>query len=401
MFVKLNYTSSVKPAVFFRVLADIINTSTVTNVATLQARMTSASYDSSLTANFDATNSFISKTLGISNTTAHMARPANTNGYGFEFVLRQKVYDASTNYYISYSLAGDGTGSTLAGMGISLSNAFSSSEWPLTDPTTGTTASGTALVVSSVGNQIIGSTAGTNSTCMFAFISDTACFIAFNTSSYSPLGFSTLGNQTSGNYIGPIMHLQYTRRDYYNTDANGFIPVVFNNVNRSYAGLGQNNTDFTAISNPNSATNTECPMMVYNYLSGQPSNTVGPWSITGSAQQVVLGVGSRYNDIGAWYSSQIGNTAMNVNTYGSVFSTTAQARIFSNDFTQRVYPVYPLSFRRPGTLGGSISDRTEIYLFHGDFLAGDEIVFNARTYILMPVYQYSVTYRLAWAVPKE
>lgn len=400
MFVKLQYTSAKPYAVFYRVLADIINTGTITNVATLQARMTSAGYHSSLTANFDSTYSFISRNITTTNTTAHMARPTNTNGNAYEFIIRHTVYDAATNYYVAYTLDG-GTGYPLGGVGITLANPFSSSEWPVTDATTGTTVAGTPLSLTSIGNQTMYNSASPTAYTMFAFISDTACFIALNVSAYSPLGFSTLGNQNSTYYVGPSVYLQYTRRDYYNTDSNGFIPVVFNNTGRVSGGLGQTSTDFTAITNPNSATATECPMMVYNYLSGQPSNAAGPFSITGSAQPIVLGVGSRYTDIGSWFSGAIGGSTVNTSTYGSVFSTTAQSRIFSNDFTQRVYPIYPLSFRRPGTLGGSISDRTEIYLFHGDFLAGDEVVFNARTYILMPIYNLSATYRLAWAVPKE
>lgn len=400
MFVKLQYTSAKAYAVFYRVLADIINTGTITNVATLQARMTSASYDSSLTSNFDSTYSFIARSITTTNTSAHIARPASTNGNAYELIIRHTVYDAATNYYVAYTCDG-GTGYANAGVGITLANSFSSSSWPVTDATSGTAASGTALSLTSLGDQRISTTVTPTAYTMFAFISDTACFIAFNVGAYSPLGFAALGNQSSSNYIGPSMFLQYTRRDYYNTDSNGFIPVVFNNFNRQYGGLGQTSVDFTSILNPNSATNTECPMMVYNYVSGQPSNSAGPFSITGSAQQVVLGVGSRYTDYGAWYSGAVGTTTVNTSTYGSVFSTTAQSRIFSNDFTQRVYPIYPLSFRRPGTLGGSISDRTEIYLFHGDFLAGDEVVFNARTYILMPIYNLSTSYRLAWAVPKE
>ena len=401
MFVKLQYTSAKPYAVFLRVLADIINTTGVTNVATLQTRMTDASYHSSLTSNFDATYSSIVRTTPTTNETAHIARPASAVGTAFEFVLRQKVYDAATNYYVSVYSDGGGSNGSTAGVGTAITNPMSSSEWAVTEATNGTTALGTTIGLTSIsGPQVIQTYSLSQSAyTLWAYISDTAFIFAFNNGGYSALGFNTTANQTNSNYSGPHMFMQYTRRDYYNTDANGFIPVVFNNTNRTYGGLGQNGGgDMVSALNPLSVTNTECPFMVYNYLAGiVPTNSL-TWSLS-TAGQVSWGVGSRYSDVAGMYSSG-GNSTANVVTYGTVFTTTVQARIFSTDFTSRVYPLYPLSFRRPGTLGGNITDRTEIYLFHGDYAAGDEIVFNSKTYVLLPIYGIAVSYRLAWAIPK-
>ena len=114
MFLKLQYSSPKYPSIFFRVLNEIINDSSLTSISAIQSKVTSASWSGDLTTNIDWTNSQIVRTGSgttalTSNTASHIARPAATAGSdAFEFVLKQKVYDASTVYYTSLGVASTG-----------------------------------------------------------------------------------------------------------------------------------------------------------------------------------------------------------------------------------------------------------------------------------------------------
>jgi hypothetical protein len=61
MFIKLSFTADTRFTIPLRIIADIVNTSSITSVSALQSRFTSASYSATLTANFDANNSTICK----------------------------------------------------------------------------------------------------------------------------------------------------------------------------------------------------------------------------------------------------------------------------------------------------------------------------------------------------
>lgn len=406
MFLKLQFTSPKFPSAFFRILNEIINDDTLTSVSAVQDKATSASWNADLTQYLDWTNCQLVRTgtgttALTSNTQSHIARPTATSGTdAFEFVLKQKVYDADTVYYISLGAASTGA-AILSNIGTALTNPFSSSSWAVTASTTQSTAQGTTLgLTSSISAH---SHAGGNTTCytMWVFLTDTTFLYGFTGTNggYSVMGYPSLSNlQSSTAWIGPYQWSQYTRRDYWNTDANGFIPVIFSNPTRSSTSFGSAATDWTATKNSVSVTTSENPFAIYNYAEIAPSNgTV--WTKT-IYSQVLWGVGNRYSDFPM--TSSLSTASAAVQCYGAFINTTAQNRVLLPSLDgKRGYALLPITFKRNGMLGGNMTDKSGYYLFNGDYFPGDEFTYNGKTYHIIPGNGVCQTNRLGWAIPKE
>jgi len=408
MFIKLQYTVAKTPATFFRVLNEIINDATLSSISEVQSKATSASWHSSLTTNFDWTNSYVVRTGSgttalTSNTASHIARQAVASGSdAFEFVLKQKVYDASTLYYTSI-LTSTAGGVVSATVGNGVTNAFSSSSWDVTSDTTQTTAQGTLLTVTGVPGSFIHQhmAAATTGFTMWVYITDNTFTYAFTpaVSGYSVMGYPSLSNLgVAANWYGPYQYSQYTRRDYWNTDALGIIPVAYSNPNRASGAFGSSATDWTAAKNSISATVTENPYSIFNYAEIVPTNTT-TWA-KATYSQVLWGVGNRYSDFAMTGVSN--STTASTATYGSYISTTSQFRVLLPAMNgTRGYALLPLTFKRNGMLGGNITDKAGYYLFNGDYFPGDEFTYGGKTYHIMPGNFACQANRLGWAIPKE
>jgi len=96
MFIKLQYTANKNINTIFRTVADIVNTSSVTSVAALRSRETSASYHASILANFDDSNSEIIRTVDPNRVQGHFYKPATANHYRATF--RFPVHDAGATF---------------------------------------------------------------------------------------------------------------------------------------------------------------------------------------------------------------------------------------------------------------------------------------------------------------
>ena len=408
MFIKLQYTVAKTPATFFRVLNEIINDATLTSISAVQTKSGTASWHSSLTTNFDWTNSYVIRTgtgatALTSNTASHIARPSLAAGSDpFEFVLKQKVYDASTLYYTSItcpSIAGTVTST----VGNGLTNVFSSSGWDVTTDTNQAVAAGTLLTVTGVPGAISHSqiTASVTGFTMWVHVTDNSFTYAFNPSvnGYSVMGYPSLANlAVATNWYGPYQYSQYTRRDYWNTDALGIIPLAYTNPNRAFGSFGNIVSDWTTAKNSISLTTTENPYSIFNYAEVIPTNTT-VWA-KAAYSQVVWGVGNRYSD---YPMNTISNsTTAGVATYGSYISTSAQYRVLLPSLDgKRGYALLPLTFKRNGMLGGNITDKAGYYLFNGDYFPGDEFTYGGKTYHIMPGNVFCQANRLGWAIPKE
>ena len=407
MFVKLQYTVAKTPPTFFRVLNEIINDATLTSISAVQSKATSASWHSSLTTNMDWSNCQLYRTgTGItaltSNTSSHVARPAATAGNDtIEWVLRQKVYDASTYYYTTYSLSAT-SGAPTFSVGNGLTNAFSSSSWDVTTDTLQSTAQGTLLTATGIAGQA-GTFAPATTTyyTMWFFITDNTLVIGGNgvNSGYSVMGYPSLANMSSTNYwVGPLQVSQYTRRDYWNTDANGIIPVIFSNPYRNNQFFGYAATDWTAVKNSVSVTTIENPYSIYNYAEILPTNGT-TWTKT-VYSQTVWGVGNRYSDI--IMTSSLSTATATAQCYGAYINTTSQYRVLLPSLDgKRGYALLPLTFKRNGMLGGNVTDKSGYYLFNGDYFPGDEFTYGGKTYHIMPGNGVCQASRLGWAIPKE
>ena len=406
MFVKIQYTTAKNPSIFFRVLNEIINDATLTSISAVQAKATSASWNADLTANIDWSNMQLYRTgtgatALTSNTASHIARPAVSSGVdAFEFVLKQKVYDASTLYYTSIGVAS--TGGAMNGLiGPTVTNAFSSSGWDVTAATTQSTAQGTLLTVTSGVASGTHQAAGTTNYTMWVFVTDNTFLYAFTSvnSGYSVVGYPSLaGLQSSTWWVGPYQYSQYTRRDYWNTDANGILPLFFQNPNRSAVSFGSAATDWTAVKNSTSITTSENPYSIYNYAEITPTNGT-TWTKT-VYSQVLWGIGNRYSDI--IMTSSASTATATAQCYGSYISTASQYRVLLPSVDgKRGYALLPLTFKRNGMLGGNVTDKAGYYLFNGDYFPGDEFTYGGKTYHIMPGNGVCQANRLGWAIPKE
>lgn len=107
MFIKLNFTALKKIRSIFRVLTDIINTSSVDSIAALQARATAAGYHPDLLSSLNVENSQLIRTVNPSTLRAHYSRGTTATGndqWASFFTLQFFSHDDPTqSYYITYN----------------------------------------------------------------------------------------------------------------------------------------------------------------------------------------------------------------------------------------------------------------------------------------------------------
>jgi hypothetical protein len=400
-----------------RILTDIINTSSITSVSALQSRFTSASYDATLTSNFDATNSTIIRTTSPTNTIAHYTTNSNATpaSYGdCEFTLEHSVYDnTSTKFYTQitsnsvasavstyyYSIGDSITGGTISSVGL-----------PVSAPDTSATVSsaisnqikltlgGTPLAFT---NAIAGPTTsgGSNIRTFWAYITDKSFIWATtNTTSYNSGLGTTYADATK--FSGPFIVSQYTRYDYHNTNSNGIIPVMYSSPRG--AGIGWGTTsDLTSTWNPlYTSDSTNLPMRVYNLISAAPQ--------VGSAWPKIYNpyvtptVGGRGNETVAYnYGQGVGTvTNPNATSYGSPLTTTTAARFVNSTLTSNTFGLLPLGWQHTyyGNYGGNASDQGGFYMFNGDYAPGDTFIYNGTAYMIWPMYS-GYSNRIGLAVP--
>jgi hypothetical protein len=100
-------------------------------------------------------------------------------------------------------------------------------------------------------------------------------------------------------------------------------------------------------------------------------------------------------------------TVQNGQVMGQGISTTAGNKFATPALTSFGYPLFPLTFRRLGstvnvqTLGGDVTSKGKMYIFNGDYLPGDEYIWNNKTYVLWPLGTTGPANRMAYAIPKE
>lgn len=104
MYLKLQFTADTNIQQVMRMVAAIINTPSITSVSSLVSTYTSNSWHSTVTLNFDQTNSEIIRTNSPTTSVAHIAKPQTTT-YPSDFImtLEQTVYDSATSFTGSIS----------------------------------------------------------------------------------------------------------------------------------------------------------------------------------------------------------------------------------------------------------------------------------------------------------
>lgn len=453
MYIKLLFTSAKTSEQIFRIVTDIINTPSVTNITTLNTRATEAGYNSDLLQYLDSASEIIRTTdlvnsSGVNTyTKAHIARPAAIVGTGgdttgiaapFTFTLEQSVYDAlTTKYYTTvrssvYQSTNTGSirGPIQGGVGNSLTGGtISSSQTPFANASTAASsysagALGTQLTVNNLQSPVTAGNTGLQaypiayglSTNIFSahfYITDKVFKYALvsGTSSAWPAYNST-------DYISGIFSCQYTRLDNWNTDSNGILPVVFSAIKGAMTTYGVMGGLFSTSNSyspdgmtanwhkdQNSAAGYQVSLRVYNTLTTRNVNTTVTKAFTINPA-VAPGLGTRSSNQ-YWLYSQSSTIAASWSTgalewnarYGPMLFGTANFRHPSADLTTSVFQMHPLSWTRwdLGAMGGgNITEQGNFMIFNGDFNPGDEFTTNSITYVLWP----TRFLRVGFAIPK-
>jgi len=419
MYIKLNFTADKNLPIIYRIVNELINTPAITSVATLVSTATSASWHSSLLANFDAANSEIIRTgtgvtgLTTANTISRYAKLSSNGSYcdDHAWTVEFSKYDnTSSKYYIQhYGGVANSTSSTLkiatglasgtlssvTGMSPTY-DSFAASAWG-TDPTFNSSLyTGGTVITGASGASLNGYRS------FVMYISDTCMIWCATLAGTYNVGFGGTYNN-SANYVGPFIYSQYNRFDYTNTNNNGILPLMFTNTNRGGGvGFGGAVTDWTtAENNQYNTTSNNIAFRVFNLINSYPT--------TGASYPIVLqpyvnwGVGSRYSDYAGLTATGAGSTTIATTAaYGPAIFTTVGTRYPSADLKSQTYGMLPVSWRNLYyyNAGGDASAKGGWYCFNGDYFPGDEFTYNGKTYKIIPTY-VGYSQRVGIAIPKE
>lgn len=411
MFIKLSFTANTRLTIPLRILNDIINNNTITSVSTLQSRFTSGSYDATLKANFDATNSLIIRTVDPTNTKSNFSMPdIPYNGY-FKFTTEQPVYDASgSKIYTQISTNGTLGTSTYFDIGTAITGgtiASTSTALTVSDVLNSGAATGTALTMggNNYGNNtaynLVAGSGYDNVRTFWAYITDKCFFWAVtNGTSYNSGWGSTYADATK--FGGPFFATQYTRYDYHNNDSNGIYPVLYTSQRGGGVGYGTTN-DLTTVQNLayTSAAST-LPLRVHSMVSALPQvGTAWPKIYNQAVHMTIAGRTSGY--VGLNQIQNLGTaTSSSVSSYAGGFSSAASTRYPNATLTATGFGLMPFGWEANlyGNHGGNATDQSGVYIFNGDYVPGDTFTYNNKVYMIWPMY-VGYSNRIGFAVPME
>jgi len=426
MYLKLRFTTGTNPYNALKILDWCINNrpATGSNIAT---QITTAG-NATLAGLIDQNNTQVwNAGTGItaltSKTTSKFTKTAATS-HTYQFYLEQEAYDnanykhlfriTDTSSTTATAVNSDGnhfasiTGSMISGI---TSEVFSQNSYGTATIGGSGTISGNLSAAHPTNQFYFNSTnwLGTNLTGFTIFITDN-CFALFFTGAGQsiPSGVPAGIFATNGTYLrGISLAAQYTRTDPWNTSTSGIPPWVFaGTTNLNSTGNGFMNT----ISRFNSAQNlgfTTTAGMAHLYadrgINAVPSNA---FSVFPFVERIpaALGIGNRFDDSSGLTiaAGQVGTSQTLTTQHGAALSTVAGSRFISADLKSTSYALLPMTWsnRHQNNGGGSITNRSGIYIFNGDYFPGDTLVSGTKTYILWPG-SLDHANRIALAVPRE
>lgn len=393
-----------------RVLADIINTPTVTSIATLRTRATAASYDSSLLNLLDDTNSYIYRTNDPTNVVSHISgAPGNKIFY---LTLQFSVFDnTSTKYYTRFYNATSGaTNQCLsypAHTALS-SGTITSSAMPVTTADNVTTQTGTVMAVAGTysSNYYITDTTYTGVYTFWFYINNNGCVIAVNTNNNNLAGWPA-SYSSSTLWSGPFLISQYTRDDYTNGEfTNNFTyPVMYptsRGIGLGFGSTGVELQDALYFVNPlyTAVAAGLAPFSVLRLVyNPSATDTASPTVYTGQTVGLTFD-GVSAADRSLSYESYV--TTANAISYRRLMNISSVGyKITNATMATPVFGHHDLGWEMSyyGCWGGSASQLLGVYVFNGDYSPGDEYTIGSVTYMIWPVYS-GYTGRIGLAIPK-
>jgi hypothetical protein len=414
MYIKLNYTTAKSAYQVFRAVNEIINTSGITSISTLQSTATSGSWDATLLSGLDAANSEIIRTTGLSYTKSHYYGTNSTKIYNF--TIEHSVYDnTSRKFYTQFSNATASTLQVLHQMGTTISGgAINSTMMAPSVADSSAVATGTVLTVggTTTGAAVQLNGTGTGADDLYTFwmyITDTTMIWAINNNAAAPVGWP--GTYSAATALaGPFIMSQYTRDDYWNTDsgsATTFYPVALFNYRTVGIGFGISGVDITSAtattaSSPMypTADASACALRVLNMIDTSPSvATTAPTVLTN--QRVCLTVDGISQGQRALATESNVTTAATFSSRILLNTLNAGYKIPDATLTTAVFGHHDIGWEMSlyCAFGGSMSQKGGFYLFNGDYTPGDEYAVSTTTYSIWPIYAGSST-RLGLSIPK-
>lgn len=432
MYIKLNYTANKSLYHMFRVLTNIINTPSVVDVTSFYNNANSAGYTPSMIGNFDPANSYIVRNVDPSQTKAHFSGQ-NSTGQS-KFTLEMAAYDdptskgyiqyvnpsatGSISYYAAYATSI--TGGTISSNQLGVNVADANTTYLGTQLTIG----GTGFDYTSVGSAYTAGAAGTSTAStnsirtLYAYVSNTA-FLWCTNQTTNITGWPSPAQQGIANFSGPWIMSQYSRYDYWNSSSNGVFPLMILNARADGQGLLANdfvygtNVGYTTVSTLPGNAPAFVVLNTYRISSTYGMATiqyVRPTAVYG--QYVNHSIGTRgshglglansgYAAIGTGANNSQGINSV-TGHFGQPLSIVVNTRTASQDLTTASFQHQPLGWSCDfwGNFGGTATEQSGIYIFNGDYTAGDEYTVGGKTYVIWPTFD-NVMNRIGVSVPKE
>jgi hypothetical protein len=411
MFLKLNFTVD-KTWNHIRQIANaIINDTNINSIAALPTA--AASWNATVMAGLDYTNSEIIRTVEPTTVKSHYARSSTTTALP-SWTLEFQVYDApSRKYYINFSHPSANAVAFMYVGDTILSGSMDSGQYDMTknssDPTTANAHGVPVFLSSTAPAQLLTSGVAINDSApanfsnfrtFWMYLTNDCLIIASTHGASSNLGFNATYSDGS-KYSGPWIFSQYQRYDYHNTDANGVIPLMFVNISRTTKGGGFGvSSDWERVDNVNGLSEA-CAFRVFNMIDAHPQ--VGTsWPLM-SFPNVSWGSGNRTNEAVVLTGQSIAATnVLTTGSYGRLIHTTAQTRYPSTDLRTVGYGMLPLRWSNSYRFnrGGNATARGGFYIFNGEYFPGDTFTHGGKTYMIWPTW-VGYSQRVGVAVPKE
>lgn len=421
MYIRLNYSANTNWRNVSRLIAAMINDGTV--VDTASAQTAAGSWDASMSANMDWDNVDIVRGSGSAaalNVKASIGHVTTSTSSSYvnrtSFNLEYQVYDdPTTKYYIStltpgeyetHWRVGDSSSITMQD-GLPPTNTSTTSRYTHYVGTSGV--DGTNWWANSTSatypTDLFDDVSWANITGVVAYVTDTCFIIAFTHQQVTPTSYGTTYTNNQY-YTGPFIFSQYTRYDYWNTPANGIVPMAFTNF--GYTGQGFKYQDFNRHNiyeggNPTGGNVDYCAFRAFNFYNVTPR--VGTSYPEIKFQRVNWGSGALFNDCAALDDGNYATTSASYPhnaSIGRLVHVSPYYRYPSADLKDLGYAMWPMQIRGSafGFGGGNMTDQSGFYLFNGDYQPGDEFSYNSKTYALVPTWN-GYSERTALAIPKE
>lgn len=407
MFIKLNFSSTKSIGQVHHLMHHIVENPSIVDVPSFVASAAPLFTGGTYTG-FDPATSEIIRTNSPTTVVSRISKigSANIGSQALQFVVQSMP---SMRYYMQFAFDAGSityrmTDTITGGSDITTrSNLAESANWASTD------SGGLAVSLSTSSTNLADIFDGVNSThntsnirTAWFYITDTCFISAFTLTNGFVNGWPT--SYGTSNLHGPMIFSQYQPFDAFMIPENGIVPVM---LTTTFRGGGFNlNNDISQITNvlftkPTSTNGSSPPFQILNGVDATPLAS-SSWPRLRSPI-VSWGSGSRTNDQFPLVSEALGSTtSLSVARYGRVLNTTVGVRYPSNNRLSTGNALLPLRWESSwhNLRGGNASALGGFYLFNGDYVAGDEFIFNDKRYMIWPT-QTGFAQRVGIAIPKE